>query len=150
MRIRSPRDFWAGLVFIAIAAAFLWIASGYRYGTPQRMGPGFFPIWVAGLLGVLGAIVFVRSFAIAGPAIDRVGFRQLLVTLGAVALFGIVLSYFGLVAGIVALTIVGALADTNSKVLETIGLAIFLVVFSVGIFVYVLGLPLKVWPEGLF
>lgn len=150
MRIRSPRDFWAGLVFIAIAATYISIAWGYRYGTPQRMGPGFFPIWVAGLLGGLGVITFVRSFSVAGPPVDRIGFRQLLVTLAAVGLFGVVLSHFGMVAAIVALVFVGALADPSSKVLETIGLALFLVVFSVGIFVYLLGLPLKVWPEGLF
>ena len=59
MRIRSPRDFWAGLAFIAIAAAFIYMASGYRYGTAQRMGPGFFPIYVAGFLGLLGLVVFV-------------------------------------------------------------------------------------------
>lgn len=150
MRIRSPRDFWAGVVFVAIAAAYIWIAWGYRYGTPQRMGPGFFPIWVAGLLGGLGLIVLLRSFAITGPPIDRFGFRQLVVTLGAVVMFGAVLSYFGLVAAIVVLVLAGALADPASRVLETIGLAIFLVVFSVGIFVHLLGLPLKVWPEGLF
>lgn len=150
MRIRSPRDFWAGVVFVAIAAAYIWIAWGYRYGTPQRMGPGFFPIWVAGLLGGLGLIVLLRSFVISGPSIDRFGFRQLVVTLGAVVMFGVVLSYFGLVAAIVVLVVAGALADPASRVLETIGLAIFLVVFSVGIFVHLLGLPLKVWPEGLF
>lgn len=149
MRIRSPRDFWAGLAFIAIAAAFIWLASGYRYGTAQRMGPGFFPIYVAGFLGLLGLVITLRSFVIGGPGIDSFGFRQLLVTLLAVVLFGVALTYFGLVAAIVALVIVGALADPEARVGETILLAIFLAAFSVGIFVYVLGLPLPVWPEGL-
>lgn len=149
MRIRSPRDFWAGLVFIAVAAAFIWIAGGYRYGTAQRMGPGFFPIWVAIVLGTLGLVIMLRSFVISGPPVQQLGFRQLLVTLLAVALFGIALSHLGLVAAIMVLVIAGAFADPSSRVVETLALAIGLAAFSVGIFVYLLGLPLPVWPEGL-
>lgn len=150
MRIRSPRDFGAGLAFIAIAAGFLWLALGYRYGTAQRMGPGFFPVWVAGFLGVLGFIVLLRSFVIQGPAIDRIGLRQLALTIIAVFVFGITLAWLGLVAAIVALVVVGAIADSTSRVVETLVLAVFLAAFSVGIFVYLLGLPLPVWPAGLW
>ncbi len=133
---------------MAIAGAFIWLALGYRYGTAQRMGPGFFPIWVGGLLGLLGFIVMARSFVIKGPSIDRIGLRELLVTLLAVAVFGLVLANFGLVAAILALVVVGAVADNSARPLETIALAVFLAAFSVGIFVYLLGLPLQVWPEG--
>jgi|CXWL01.1.fsa_nt_gi putative tricarboxylic transport membrane protein len=149
MRIRSPRDFWAGLIFIAVAAGFIYVASGYRYGTAQRMGPGFFPIYVAGFLGFLGLCITLRSFVLNGDAIDRIGVRQILVTLVAVVLFAIALAYFGLVAAILVLVLVGAFADANSKPLEVMALAIFLSAFSVGVFVYLLGLPLQVWPEGL-
>ena len=148
MRIRSPRDFWAGLLFIAVAVAYVLIASNYRYGTAQRMGPGFFPIWVAGLLGLLGLAVLVRSLVLDGPRVEAFGFRQLLVTLAAVVAFGVVLSNFGLVAAIVALVLVGAFADPNARIIETLLLAIGLSAFSVGIFVYLLGLPLPVWPNG--
>ncbi len=148
MRIRSPRDFWAGLLFIAIAAGFAWLASGYRYGTAQRMGPGFFPTYVAGALALLGLVIFVRSFVSNGPRVDPMGMRQLLVTLVAVGIFGIALTYAGLVAAILALVLVGALADPDVRLGETVLLAIFLTVFSVAIFVYLLGLPLQVWPDG--
>lgn len=148
MRIRSPRDFWAGIFFVAVAVAFIWLATGYRYGTAQRMGPGFFPIWVAGVLGLLGVIIAMRSFVIDGPRIDRIGMRQLLMTLVAIVLFGAVLTYVGLVGAIVALVVVGAFADQSSRPLETIALAVALAVFSVLIFSYMLGLPLPIWPEG--
>lgn len=147
MRIRSPRDFWAGLVFIAIAAWFIGVASGYRFGDTQRMGPGFFPIVVGGFLGLLGLAIALRSFVRVGPAIEATGARQLLVTLLAITLFGLVLAKLGLVAAIVALVVVGAFADTAARPLEVVALAIFLTVFSVAMFVYLLGLPLQVWPE---
>ena len=149
MRIRSPRDFWAGLLFIAIAAAYVGIAWGYRYGTAQRMGPGFFPIWVAGLLALLGLAVLVRSFALDGPAVERFGLRQLGVTLLAVVLFGAALATAGLVAAIIVLVVVGALADPAARFGETLLLAVLLSLFSVAIFVWLLGLPLPVLPEGL-
>ena len=55
MRIRAPKDFWAGLIFVAIGAAFIVLASRYRYGTMHRMGPAMFPTLTGGLLAALGA-----------------------------------------------------------------------------------------------
>jgi hypothetical protein len=149
MRIRSPRDFWAGLAFIAIAAAFAWLAQGYRYGTPQRMGPGFYPLWVAGCLAFLGLVITLRSFVLKGPPIDAIGIRQLGVTLLATVLFGVTLSYLGIVAAIIVLVIACSFADPTSRPFEVIGLAVFLAAFSVCVFVYLLGLPLQVWPDGM-
>ena len=119
MRIRSPRDFWAGLVFIAIAAAFIWLASGYRYGTAQRMGPGFFPICGRGLPRPARArrSRCARSCS-TGPRSTASVCASLLVTLAAVVLFGVVLTYLGLVAAIVVLVVVGALADPAARPLR--------------------------------
>src|SRR5712671_771745 len=66
MRIRSPKDFWSGLCFIAIAVAFMALATRYRFGTAEKMGPGFFPIMVGILQAGLGAILLGRSFVLDG------------------------------------------------------------------------------------
>ena len=147
MCIRSPRDFLAGLLFIAIAVFFIVTATNYDLGTINRMGPGYFPIMVGGLLAVLGASIVLRSMVLSGPPIARIGFRPLLLAAASVALFGVILVHFGLVAAVVALVVVGALADKGSRPLEVILLAIFLAAFSVAVFVHLLGLPLQVWPE---
>jgi hypothetical protein len=147
MRIRSQRDFAAGLIFIAIAAFFIVTATNYQLGTINRMGPGYFPIMVGGVLAVLGAVILLRSLVLDGPPIERIGLRPLLLCAASVALFGVTLVHLGLVAAIVALVIVGAMADKGSRPLEVILLAIFLAAFSVAVFVYLLGLPLQVWPE---
>ncbi len=149
MRIRSPRDFWSGCAFIAIAAGFIAAAWGYKYGTPQRMGPAYFPTVIAAILGGLGVVIVARSLVVNGPPIEAVGWRQLLLTLLSVAIFGIALTHLGLVAAIFALVIVGGLADPQYRFGESILLALFLAAFSVVVFVYVLGLPLQVWPERL-
>jgi len=147
MRIRAPRDFWSGLLFIAVALFFIALATRYRFGTPERMGPGFFPIAVGILLGALGAILTGRALAFDGGPLRHMHLRPLAVTMAAVVLFGLALQWLGLVAAIIVLVVVGSYADRAARLMESLGLAAFLTVFSVAIFVWLLGLPLPVWPE---
>jgi hypothetical protein len=147
MRIRAPRDFWSGLLFIAIALFFIAMATRYRFGTPERMGPAFFPIVIGLLLAALGAILSGRALAFDGGPFQRMHLQPLAVTMAAVVLFGVALQWLGLVAAIVALVVVGSYADRAARLVESIGLAALLAVFSVAIFVWLLGLPLPVWPE---
>ncbi len=147
MRIRSPKDFWAGLLFIGIAALFIGFATRYRFGVAQHMGPGYFPTFVGAFLAGLGAIVAVRSVVISGPPVERWVARPLLVTFLAIVLFGLILDHFGLAAAIVALVVVSAFAERKVRIGTTLALAAVLALFSVAAFVWVLGLPLQVWPE---
>jgi len=78
MVIRNPKDFWAGLMFMAFGLSFMIIAlgtpefidrlwgerliPGYQMGSAVRMGPAYFPIVLGGILAVLGAVVLFRSF----------------------------------------------------------------------------------------
>jgi len=62
MHIKSPKDFWAGLMFIGFGLfAVVWSLTHYQMGTAVRMGPGYFPVMLGGLLAVLGAAVFAES-----------------------------------------------------------------------------------------
>ena len=62
-------------------------------------------------------------------------------------LFGLLLEPAGLAVAVAALVIVSGLADPELRLRDSIGLALFLVVFSIGIFVSLLGLPLNLWPS---
>ena len=146
MRIRSPKDFWSGLIFIAIALGFIGLARGYNLGGMHRMGPALFPIIVGTLLAGLGLIIAGRAFVIDGPPVPAFYFRPILISLIAMALFGIALQWLGLVAAIAALVFVGSLASPESRIVPTAALAAALIVFSVGVFVYLLGLPIPLWP----
>ena len=66
MRIRSPKDFWAGLIFVAIGTGFILLALQYRIGDFHRMGPAMFPTLVGALLAALGAIIALRALALDG------------------------------------------------------------------------------------
>jgi hypothetical protein len=146
MRIRSPKDFWSGLIFVAIAIGFIGLAQGYHLGDMHRMGPALFPIIIGILLAGLGLIIAGRAFVIDGPPVPRFFARPILVSLLAMVLFGIALQWFGLIAAIAALVFVGSLASPESRILPTAALAAALIVFSVGVFVFLLGLPIPLWP----
>ena len=48
------KDVWAGLMLIAIGAAAMFFARNYPFGTALRMGPGYFPMLLGGLLILFG------------------------------------------------------------------------------------------------
>ena len=118
MRVRSPKDFWSGLVFIAIAAAFMAVATRYRFGTPERMGPEFFPIMIGIVQAGLGAILVGRSFVFDGAPVARLHLPPLAITMAAVVLFGLALNWLGLAAAIAVLVIVGAYADRSTRLAD--------------------------------
>jgi len=148
MRIRSPKDFWAGLIFIAIGGGFVLLAQQYRLGDMHRMGPAMFPTLVGALLAALGLIVALRSFALDGAAVPRFDARPIGVSILAIVLFGIALQWLGLIAAVAMLVLVGAYAARDVRPLENLALAAVMIAFSVAVFVWLLGLPLPLWPTS--
>jgi putative tricarboxylic transport membrane protein len=148
MRIRSPKDFWSGLFFIAVAAGFIGLSYRYGMGTMHRMGPALFPTLVGVLLAGLGLAIALRSFAIDGPPVPRFHARPITISLVAIALFGLALAQLGLIAAVAVLVLVGAVASRESKPLETVALAVALIAFSAAVFVWLLGLPIPLWPDA--
>src|SRR5689334_25026208 len=65
MKIKSPKDFWSGLMFIGSGLFFMiWAMSYYQMGTAVRMGPAYFPTMLGGLLAVLGVIILAESLMV--------------------------------------------------------------------------------------
>ena len=147
MRIRSPKDFWAGLIFVAIGG-FVLLAQEYRLGDMHRMGPALFPSLVGALLAALGAFIALRAFALDGPPVPRFEARPILMSLLAIVLFAIALQWVGLVAAVAVLVLIGANAARDVRLLDVLALAAGMIVFSVAVFVWLLGLPLPLWPTS--
>jgi putative tricarboxylic transport membrane protein len=145
MRIRSPKDFWAGLIFITIGGGFVLLAQQYRLGDMHRMGPAMFPTLVGALLAVLGAIIALRSFAFEGEPVPRFYLRPIGVSLLGIVLFGVALQWLGLIAAVAVLVLVAA---RDVRPLENLALAAVMILFSVAVFVWLLGLPLPLWPTS--
>jgi hypothetical protein len=147
MRIRAPKDFWAGVMFCGFAAVALLAARGYSLGSAGRMGPGYFPLLLGLVLAGLGAVLVVRSVVIDGERLPRFHTLPLMIIAAAVCLFGLTIEPLGLVVSLTILIVLVACAGRQFRPIETVALAVGLIVFSVGVFVYALGLPLPVWPS---
>ena len=110
MKIKSPKDLWAGLMFVGFGLFFVvWAWTHYQMGSAVRMGPAYFPTLLGGLLAVLGLIVFAGSFAMVGPKVPAFALRPLiLISLGCV-LYGYLMKPLGLVGATAALVFVKGL-----------------------------------------
>src|SRR5262249_49054649 len=97
MRIRAPKDFWSGVMFCAFAAVALFAACGYSMGSAGRMGPGYFPLLLASLLGALGAALMGRSILVGGEPVARLQVLPLAVIATAICLFGLLIEPLGLI-----------------------------------------------------
>ena len=54
--LSKNKDFIAGLMFVAIGAAFWYGAGNYQLGSAARMGPGWFPSVLGAIMTFLGEI----------------------------------------------------------------------------------------------
>jgi len=141
--IRAPKDFCIGLIYLAAGSAGLLIGRNYPFGSGARMGPGYFPMVVAGLLVLFGAIALIRSVTAEGEGIGGFAWKQIALVLGSAVAFGLLLETAGLVVALVALVLVGAAASENFRLewMAVLGLLV-LVTFCALVFVKGLGLPM--------
>lgn len=152
MRIRNPRDFWAGAIYLALACVVIWIGRNYAQGSSERMGPGYFPTALGSLLAVFGAVSMARSFIRPGEPIGAIAWKPLLLILGSVVLFGLLLDRVGVIVALVCLIAISAMASRYSKLNATSLAAMAgLVAFCVLVFVKGLGVPMPLvgtWLGG--
>jgi putative tricarboxylic transport membrane protein len=150
MQIRSPKDFWAGVMFFAFGASMAVIAlKNYQMGNAVRMGPAYFPTVLGGILALLGLILVARSLALKGDKVPRFHFRPLLFILVACLAFAYTLKPLGLTGATLLLVFVSALGGHEFDWKEVAILYAVLIVFSVLVFVKGLTLPFPICPEAI-
>ncbi len=157
MQIKSQKDFFSGLMFMAVGGAFAWGATTYNVGVGARMGPGYFPLMLGVLLTVLGMVITFKALVVETVGGDKIGkwaWKPLFFIIGANVLFGICLGGIpplglkplGLMVGIYVVTFVASMAEAGWKVKNTALLATVLAVLSYVAFVKLLKLQFPVWP----
>ncbi|MGH8851862.1 MAG: tripartite tricarboxylate transporter TctB family protein [Casimicrobiaceae bacterium] len=146
MTIPRPKDFLAGLLFVAFGVAAIVIARTYPMGTAARMGPGYFPRLLGILLILLGAALSLRALRGQGPPLAGWKWRPVTIVLSSVVAFGMVLTHAGLVLSTIGLIAVASTASHEYRFRESLVSGIVLAVLSVGVFVLGLKLQLPIWP----
>jgi hypothetical protein len=148
VRIKSEKEFWSGVMFIAFGVAFAGLATNYDMGTAQRMGPAFFPIILGGLLAVLGVVIALQGLAAEtmDGKLEKFHLGPIAWVLGAVIAFGMLLRPAGLMVALVALIVISSLGSHEFKARDTVLLAIGLCLLVLAVFIYGLGLTIPVLP----
>jgi putative tricarboxylic transport membrane protein len=147
MRIKSPKDFWAGVMFVGFGLFFaVWATFNYQMGTAVRMGPAYFPTVLGGLLAVLGVFVLLAGLSIEGPPVPKMSMRPLVLISVACVIYGYTMKPLGLVGATAALVFLSAFGGHEFNWKEVTILYVVLIVFSVLVFVKGLTLPFPLWP----
>ena len=142
-RAKSLKDILAGLIFIGLGLAFGIAAAGYPIGTALRMGPGYFPLVLAGVMVALGLAIAAKGLAAtaadepAGP----VPWRAIVLILAALVFFGATIRGLGMAPALFVTAFLAALASRRNGPLAAAVMAAALTLFCVLIFGVGLGVP---------
>ena len=160
MKIKSQKDFFSGLMFMAAGIAFAWGATNYTVGEGARMGPGYFPLMLGILMAIIGLAIMFTGLTVEtedGEPIGKFAWKPLLFIIGSNVVFGICLGgipklgipALGLIVGIYALTFIASMAGDEHKNKEVLILATALAILSYLAFIVLLKLQFPVWPSFL-
>jgi hypothetical protein len=149
LKIKSEKDFWSGLMFIAVGVAFAWGATSYSFGSSARPGPAYFPFGLGVLMAILGGMILFKALTFEVEGGDKIGdwpIKQAVLILGAVVVFGFALPKLGLAIALPLLIGIGSLASGEFRWKEVLVNSAVLTVGSWLIFIKGLGLTLPLWP----
>jgi len=139
---RTNKDLWAGLMYIGTGAVGMWRAKDYAFGSALRMGPGYFPSVLGGIMVVMGIYVLALGLRKNHEKIEgNLSLRALIVLPISMVVFGILMEEAGFIPAMAALIPVSAAAGRDFKWLEVVPLTIGLTILCAAGFIFALGLP---------
>lgn len=138
----ARQDLIGGILSIAFGGFVLDHALSYPMGSALRMGPGFFPAVLAGLIIILGAALALHGFKaqIARPLV-MIKLRPLASIAAAVAMFALTLERFGLAPATIALVVISSLGAPRWRPLQAAVLALTMTAAVYAIFIVILQMP---------
>jgi hypothetical protein len=149
--MKNPRDLWTGVIYVVVGASAVVLAGDYGRGTAVRMGPGYFPMLLGGLLVTIGLISLVRAALRAGEPLPPLRFKGLLAVTLATIGFGLLVRGAGVVVALPLLVVGSASASNRFRWGPGLALAAGLTLFCIGVFLKGLGVPLPIlgpWLGG--
>jgi len=137
----GSKDFWAGLMLIALGAMTILIGRAYPMGTVLRMGAGFFPTVLGYILVVFGAILVIKGVRSTDRIERNWSLRALFVIPVTLALFGLLIERIGFAPSLLLLIVGSAAASSEFRLLEALSFGAILTALCVAVFIWGLGLP---------
>ena len=144
-KIKSPENFWSGLLFVGFGLIALFLSLDYPMGTTMQMGPGYFPTLLGGLLVVFGVIIAATSLKIADEGIKPFAWRPLLLLSAAFTFFGWGIETLGFVPSLLVLSLLSAAAGSEFKWKEALVMTLLLLAGSWALFIWGLEVPFQLF-----
>ncbi len=136
-------DACAGILFVLLGLFFAYQSLGMELGTAFRMGPGYFPLVLAGLLILLGITVLVKAVRNQAEPIGPIAIRGILLILPAPVFFGLTVRGLGFVVSLFLTALIASFASQRMRPHYAVLLAFAVTIFSTLVFSYALGLPFR-------
>jgi hypothetical protein len=135
-----------GIFVTALGGLGIALSLPLEMGRLARMGPGFMPLALSGMVTLIGLAIWAADLRAAPEAQKplRPLWRPLLLVLASVATFGLLIESAGLLAAILASVCIAALAEPGQRPREVLLLVLFLSAFCVALFVGLLGMSIPV------
>jgi hypothetical protein len=150
LKIKSQKDFWSGLVFVAVGIAFAWGSTNYSFGASARPGPAYFPFGLGILMALLGAMVLFKALTIEVEGGDPIGawaWKPLAIIVAAVGFFGWTIPHLGLFIALPLLVVGSSLAGGEFHWRDALVNSAVLTAGSWVIFIWGLKLTIPLWPS---
>lgn len=146
----DDRDLWAGIVLAAIGVAALFLGADLTQGTAADMGEGYVPRAMALAMIALGTLISGLALR-RGPGkpqdrFEGVRLRPIAFVSAAVLVFAATLSSLGVVVAIAATAFTANFAGQPLSWRALTALVLALTIGVIAIFVWGLGLPLRILP----
>jgi len=146
----NKKDVLAGSIFIALGLLFgLNSFIDLEFGTPFRMGPGFFPIMLSGLMVLIGAIIALQAINMPSSPISPMPWRATVMILIAPIVFGLTIRELGFIPAIALVTGISAFASSSMRPIPAIAVTVAMILFCIAVFYYGLGLPVRLFGTWL-
>lgn len=145
VHIRWSQDVCAGFLFIVISLAAFWWGRRLEFGTAAEMGPGFMPLSLAAIIGVMGLLTILRSAWIASSEVGIIRFQALALILGAIIAFALLVQSAGFVIASAVSVLISLFAFGRPNLGYLVGMTILLPLGLIVVFILALGLPFDLW-----
>jgi len=143
--LQNNKDFLAGLLMISVGAIAFYMALDYPFGSALRMGPGYFPRVLAGILMTFGLYVMIRGIKSGEKVEGAWGWKALAMITLAFVVFGWLMDRIGMIPSLVVMFFLAALAGHQFKWLEVTILTVLMTAFAWAVFIWGLGLPYRLF-----
>jgi hypothetical protein len=145
------KDYYGGGLMMLLGLGAVLQGMTYQVGTLSRMGPGFFPVALGGLLALTGALIALTAKGAVPEADEKVlppEWRGWICISLSIVAFVVLGTYGGLLPATFAVVFIAAMGDRQNTVKSALLLSLSMVVVAVVVFWWALQIQFPLFRWG--